>query len=128
MAASVSRVMRTELVKILDSEYMAFAESRGVPMRRLLFVHGLKNGLLPAVALMAPMAASMITGSLAVEKVFSIPGAGSLMVTAIQSNDYNVVAGLGFIYSAVYILIMLAADILCEILNPLIRISGEDRT
>ena len=126
MAASVARVMRAELILILKSEYMAFAESRGVPERRLLFVHALKNGILPAVAQMAPMTAPMTTGSLAVEKIFSIPGTGSLMVTAIQSNDYNVVAGLAFLFSCIYIAVMLAADILYEILNPGIRIAGRE--
>ena len=56
--------------------------------------------------MLAPLIVDLMTGSLVVEKIFAIPGVGSLLVTAIQSNDYNVVIGLSFIYSAMYIGIM----------------------
>lgn len=64
-----------------------------------------------------------MTGSLVVEKIFAIPGVGSLLVTAIQSNDYNVVIGLSFIYSAMYIGIMLVVDLLYGIIDPRIRLA-----
>jgi oligopeptide transport system permease protein len=67
-----------------------------------------------------------MTGSLVVEKIFSIPGIGSLLVTAIQSNDYNVIVTLAFIYSAMYIGIMLAVDILYGLIDPRIRLAKED--
>ncbi len=73
-----------------------------------------------------------MTGSLVVEKIFAIPGIGSLLVTAIQSNDYNVIIALSFIYSAMYIAIMLTVDILYGIIDPRIRLAkssdGEDST
>ena len=65
----------------------------------------------------------LMTGSLVVEKIFSIPGVGSLLVTAIQSNDYNVVIALSFIYSAMYIGIMLLVDILYGVIDPRIRVA-----
>ena len=68
---------------------------------------------------------AMMTGSLVVEKIFSIPGVGSLLVTAIQSNDYNVVIALSFIYSAMYIGIMLVVDILYGIIDPRIRVAKD---
>jgi oligopeptide transport system permease protein len=64
-----------------------------------------------------------MTGSLVVEKIFAIPGVGSLLVNAIQSNDYNVVISLSFIYSAMYIGIMLVVDILYGVIDPRIRIT-----
>ena len=64
-----------------------------------------------------------VTGSLVVEKIFAIPGVGSLLVNAIQSNDYNVVIALSFIYSAMYIAIMLVVDILYGIIDPRIRLA-----
>ncbi|WP_243008960.1 ABC transporter permease [Clostridium sp. AM58-1XD] len=128
MMAAAARVMRAEMIEVLESDYMMFAENRGLPGGRLIFVHGMRNALIPVIAVLAPMTAAVMTGSLAVEKIFSIPGAGSLMVTAIQANDYNVVAGLAFVYSAVYIAVMLAADLLYELLDPRIRITGERQT
>ena len=64
-----------------------------------------------------------MTSSLVVEKIFAIPGVGSLLVSAIQSNDYNVVIALSFIYSALYIVIMLVVDILYGIIDPRIRLA-----
>ena len=66
-----------------------------------------------------------MTGSLVVEKIFSIPGVGSLLVSAIQSNDYNLVIALSFIYSAMYLGIMLAVDIFYGIIDPRVRLTRD---
>ena len=87
--------------------------------------HALRNSLIPIVTVLAPLIVDLMTGSLVVEKIFSIPGVGSLLVTAIQSNDYNVVIALSFIYSAMYIGIMLVVDILYGIIDPRIRVAKE---
>ena len=77
-------------------------------------------------AVTAPLIVDLMTGSLVVEKIFAIPGVGSLLVTAIQSNDYNVVISLSFIYSAMYIGIMLVVDLLYGIIDPRIRLAKGD--
>ena len=105
---------------------MLLAESKGLPGWRLILIHGLRNALIPIVTVLAPLVVSLMTGSLVVEKIFSIPGIGSLLVTAIQSNDYNVIVTLAFIYSAMYIGIMLAVDILYGLIDPRIRLAKED--
>ena len=68
-----------------------------------------------------------MTGSMVVEKIFSIPGVGSLLVTAIQSNDYNVVISLTFVYCVLYIGLMLAVDLLYGVIDPRIRLAGGKR-
>ena len=78
------------------------------------------------ITVLAPLIVDLMTGSLVVEKIFAIPGVGSLLVTAIQSNDYNVVIGLSFIYSAMYIGIMLVVDLLYGIIDPRIRLAKGD--
>ena len=82
--------------------------------------------LIPIITVLAPLIVDLMTGSLVVEKIFAIPGVGSLLVTAIQSNDYNVVIGLSFIYSAMYIGIMLVVDLLYGIIDPRIRLAKGD--
>ncbi|MCQ2613222.1 MAG: ABC transporter permease [Treponemataceae bacterium] len=121
--ASIARFTRTEMIEALDSEYMLLAESKGIYGARLIFRHALRNTLIPIITVLAPLIVDLMTGSLVVEKIFSIPGVGSLLVTAIQSNDYNVVISLSFIYSAMYIGIMLVVDILYGIIDPRIRVS-----
>lgn len=123
--ASIARFTRTEMIEVLGSEYMLLAESKGISGSKLIFRHALRNALIPIITVLAPLVVDLMTGSLVVEKIFAIPGVGSLLVNAIQSNDYNVVIALSFIYSAMYIGIMLVVDILYGIIDPRIRLGKE---
>ncbi len=123
--ASIARFTRSEMMEVLGSDYMLLAESKGISGRALIFRHALRNALIPIITVLAPLVVDLMTGSLVVEKIFAIPGVGSLLVNAIQSNDYNVVISLSFIYSAMYILIMLVVDIMYGIIDPRIRLAKE---
>jgi oligopeptide transport system permease protein len=124
--ATIARFTRTEMLEVLGTDYMLLAESKGVNGIALIFRHQLRNALIPIVTVLAPLVVGLMTGSLVIEKIFSIPGIGSLLVTAIQANDYNVVVALAFIYSAMYIGIMLIVDILYGVIDPRIRLAKED--
>ena len=124
--ASIARFTRSEMIEVLDSDYMLLAKSKGISGPALIFRHALRNALIPIITVLAPLIVDLMTGSLVVEKIFAIPGVGSLLVTAIQSNDYNVVIGLSFIYSAMYIGIMLVVDLLYGIIDPRIRLAKGD--
>lgn len=123
--ATVARFTRTELLEVLDSDYMLLAESKGITGATLIIRHALRNALIPIITVLAPLVVDLMIGSLVIEKIFSIPGIGSLMVTAIQSNDYNVTITIAFIYSAMYIVLMLVVDILYGIIDPRIRLTKE---
>ena len=125
--ASIARFTRSEMLEVLGSDYMLLAESKGISGFSLIFRHALRNALIPIVTVLAPLIVDLMTGSLVVEKIFAIPGVGSLLVNAIQSNDYNVVISLAFIYSAMYIAIMLAVDILYGIIDPRIRLAKDGK-
>ena len=121
--ASIARFTRSEMLEVLGSDYMLLAESKGISGSALIIRHALRNALIPIITVLAPLIVDLMTGSLVVEKIFAIPGVGSLLVNAIQSNDYNVVISLSFIYSAMYIIIMLVVDILYGIIDPRIRLA-----
>ena len=121
--ASIARFTRSEMLEVMGSEYMLLAESKGLSGPTLIIRHALRNALIPIITVLAPLIVDLMTGSLVVEKIFAIPGVGSLLVSAIQSNDYNVVIELSFIYSALYIVIMLVVDILYGIIDPRIRLA-----
>lgn len=120
--ASIARFTRNEMIEVLDSDYMLLAESKGISGASLIFRHGLRNALIPILTVLVPLVVDLMTGSLVIEKIFAIPGIGSLLVNAIQSNDYNVVFALSFIYAGLYIVTMLIVDILYGIIDPRIRI------
>ncbi|WP_300382119.1 ABC transporter permease [Clostridium sp.] len=124
--ATIARFTRTEMIEVLASDYMQLAESKGISGVKLITRHALRNALIPIITVLAPLIVGLMTGSLVIEKIFSIPGIGSLLVTAIQSNDYNVIVALSFIYSAMYIGIMLVVDVLYSIIDPRIRLSKEE--
>ncbi len=124
--ATIARFTRTEMLEVLGSDYMLLAESKGISGPQLIIKHALRNALIPIITVLAPLIVGLMTGSLVIEKIFSIPGIGSLLVTAIQSNDYNVIIALSFIYSAMYIGIILVVDILYGVIDPRIRLAKGD--
>ena len=124
--ATVARFARTEMVDVMGSDYMLLADSKGISSFRLLGVHGLRNALIPIVTVLAPLTVELMTGSLVVEQIFAIPGIGSLLVSAIQFNDYNVVLAVVFVYSVMFIAVMLAVDLLYGVIDPRIRLAKED--
>lgn len=123
--ASIARFTRVEMLEALDSDFVQLAESKGVFGFRLIVVHVLRNALIPIVTVLGPIVVGLLTGSLVIEKIFSVPGIGQLLITSIQTNDYNVIVVMSFIYSALYIGVMLAVDILYGIIDPRIRITRD---
>lgn len=123
--ATVARFARTEMVEVMGSDYMLFADSKGISVFRLLGIHGLRNSLIPVITVLAPLMVELMAGSLVVEQIFSIPGLGSLLVNAIQFNDYNVVMAVVFLLSVMIIIVTFCVDILYGIIDPRIRLAKE---
>ena len=123
--ANVARFLRSEMIEVLQSDFMLLVKAKGVKKKNVVMKHGMRNALIPVITVVAPLMVSLMTGSLVVEKIFAIPGMGSLLVTAIQVNDYNIVIALSFIYSILFIGVMLVVDILYGVIDPRIRLSKE---
>lgn len=124
--ATIARFLRGEMIEVLKSDYVLLAESKGVPYLKLILKHGFRNAMIPVITVLAPLLVGLMTGSLVIEKIFAIPGLGSLLITAIQVNDYNVIIAISFIYSILFIVVMLMVDILYGIIDPRIRLAGGD--
>lgn len=121
--ASIARYSRSELIEVLGTDYILLAESKGLSRARVVGRHALRNALIGIITVLGPLIVNLLTGSLVVEKAFSIPGIGSLFVTAIQSNDYNVVLSISFVYSLMYIGMMLLVDVLYCVIDPRVRLA-----
>ncbi|MBO5199447.1 MAG: ABC transporter permease [Lachnospiraceae bacterium] len=122
--ASIARYSRTEMIEVMDSDYIQLAESKGLSRFVVIVRHGLRNAMITILTIMGPMLVSLMTGSTVVESIFSVPGVGNLFINALQVNDYNVTITLAFIFSAEYILMMLFVDVMYGIIDPRIRVSG----
>ena len=121
--ASVARYTRSEIIDVLNQNYVTLAKVKGVGKLALVIKHVLRNVLTGVITVIGPSVVNVLTGSLVVEKAFSVPGIGGLLITAIQENDYNVTFALSFIYCALYILVMLVVDILYGLIDPRIRVA-----
>ena len=123
--ANIARFTRSELLEVLNSEYITLVQSKGVKDYRMIIRHALRNTLIPVITVMGPILVNLLTGSSVIERIFGIPGIGLLMITGIQQNDYNVTIATSFVYCVMYIVMMLIVDILYGIIDPRIRISKE---
>jgi peptide/nickel transport system permease protein len=121
MAVYAVRMLRDNLIEVLDSEYVRMAELKGLPRRRVLLRHALPNALIPSLNVTALNVGYVIGGVVVVEKVFSYPGLGSRLVNALQLLDYPLFEATVLIAAGFYIAANLLADIGAILLNPRLR-------
>jgi oligopeptide transport system permease protein len=116
--------MRTEMIDVLGSDYITLAKAKGANYWQISIKHALRNALIPVITVLGPLAVSLMTGSLVIEKIFAIPGLGEQFVKSIMVNDYPVIMGTAVLFAFLFILIILVVDILYGIIDPRIRIAG----
>lgn len=121
--AQTTRFLRTELIEVLGSDYIKLVEAKGVSKFKVIYRHGLRNALISVVTILGPLTVNLLTGSLVVEKVYAVPGIGSMLVNGILTNDYNVIMMIAFIYSALYIAMSLLVDVAYGLIDPRIRVT-----
>ncbi len=121
LSASLSRVTRASMLEVLREDYILAARARGVPERRIVWRHALKNALLPILTVLGLQAGAVLTGSVVVEKVFNWPGLGTFLLTAIQKRDYNAVRAAVLVFTLTYLVVNLATDIAYALADPRVR-------
>ncbi|MED3623117.1 oligopeptide ABC transporter permease [Neobacillus thermocopriae] len=119
-----ARFMRTEMIEVLGSDYITLAKAKGASYWQISVKHALRNALIPVVTVLGPLAVSLMTGSLVIEKIFSIPGLGEQFVKSIATNDYPVIMGTNLLFALLFVVVILVVDILYGIIDPRIRITG----
>jgi peptide/nickel transport system permease protein len=121
MSVYAIRMLRDNLIEVLDSEYVRMATLKGVPRYRVVLWHALPNALGPALNVTALNLAYLIGGVVVVERVFSYDGIGSLLVESVFLRDAPLIEVTALVVSAVYILANLLADVMAIVLNPRLR-------
>ena len=110
------------MVDVLSSDYIELAKAKGDATWQVITKHALRNSLIPIITVVGPMAVSIMTGSMVVESIFSIPGIGDQFVQSILTNDYPTIMGLTLFYSLLMVVIILVVDILYGVIDPRIRL------
>jgi oligopeptide transport system permease protein len=116
--AYITRLTRSSTLDVLNSDYIRTAKAKGVSKSKILFKHALRNSLTPVITYAGPMFASIITGSLVIEQIYSIPGLGRTFIKAITSRDYPLIMGTTIFLTVLVIFLILVSDILYKIVNP----------
>ncbi len=119
--AYIARMTRGSMIEVLHSNYIRTARAKGLPARVIITRHALKPALLPVISYMGPATAGLITGSVVIERIYSIPGLGSYFVTGALNRDYTLVMGVVIFYGLVIVLLNFVVDMLYAWLNPKIR-------
>ena len=120
--AVVTRFVRSEMIESLSSDYILLARAKGLSEKEVVNKHALRNSLIPMLTLIGPMAAGLLTGSVLIEKIFSIPGIGAQFVDSIPAKDFPVIMATTIVYAVILMVFILITDILTAIVDPRVRL------
>ena len=117
-AAFVAKLTHTSMMQTLNKPFIITAIAKGLSPRRIFFHHVVKNSLLPVIAYIGPLSASIFPASFVIERIFAIPGLGSWLIVSITHRDYLVVLGITIFYSMLLLLIVFLIDLIYPLLDP----------
>jgi oligopeptide transport system permease protein len=121
--ARVARLTRGSMIEVMSTNYVRTARAKGLAERIVVARHALKGALLPVVSYLGPAAAALMTGSVVIETIFSLPGIGRYFVQAALDRDYTVVMGVVIVYAVMIILLNLLVDLVYGLLDPKVKLA-----
>ena len=114
----LTRLTRASILEVMNQDYLRTERAKGMSEFVVVFIHALKNSLIPVITYLGPLTASILTGGFVAESVFSVPGLGRYFVSSISSRDYTMIMGVTIFYSALIVFMNLICDILYKIVDP----------
>src|SRR3989441_7032078 len=121
VAGVMMRHARSAMLQTLDADYVRTARAKSVPERLVVLKHALRNALIPVITLGAIEFGRLLSGAVLTEQIFAIPGFGKLLVDGVFNRDYAVVQAVVLVSAGLYVLLNLAGDVLCFLVNPRLR-------
>jgi peptide/nickel transport system permease protein len=115
------RLTRANMLDVLKSDYILAARARGIPERRVVYSHGLRNALIPIVTMLGLQFSLLLAGAILTESTFSWPGIGRLLLERIYLRDYPVIQGVIIIYTLFVSLVSLLVDLLYAVIDPRVK-------
>lgn len=120
-AGVIARITRASMLDVMAQEYMRAAKAKGLSRGRVLYVHGLRNALLPTVTVAGITYGSLLGGAVLTESIFNWPGLGRYAVTAMFRQDYPALMGVVIVMTLAYAVVNLVVDTLYVVLNPIVK-------
>ena len=120
--AYITRLTKTSMLDVMGQDYVRTARAKGVARWKVIFKHTLRNALIPVITYVGPMTASILTGSLVVEKIFTIGGLGAKFVDGITNRDYPMIMGTTIFLAVLMVTMNLVTDIVYKLVDPRIKL------
>lgn len=124
--AFITRLTRSGITEVLQTDYIKLARAKGLPLTLWLWRHALRNALLPVLSYLGPLLANVLVGSFVIEKIFSIPGLGQWFVNSVANRDYSLIMGLTLFYSLILLGAVFLVDLLYGFWDPRIRLIAKE--
>jgi len=121
LAALIARQMRSDLLEVIRQDYITTAKAKGLSRRRVIYRHALKNAMIPVIMVVGSVFGSSLGGSLITEMIYSIPGLGQYIMSALSNRDYPVIQSGILILSTMFTVIILIVDVVFALVDPRIR-------
>src|SRR5689334_4891081 len=115
------RSLRASLLSVLESDYITTARAKGLPERRVLVRHAMRNAVISTVAVLGVNIGYLVGGTLVIEQVYALPGVGQLMINSIFQRDFPVVQGVTLVFAILVVLVYLVTDVVHSLLDPRVR-------
>jgi peptide/nickel transport system permease protein len=122
IAGMLMRHVRSAMLEVLGADYVRTARAKGVPERRVILVHALRNALVPVITFLSVVFGELLAGAVLTEQIFNVPGIGKLVVDSVFSRDYTVVQGVVMCSAIIFLLMNLFADVANALVNPRSRL------
>ncbi len=116
--AYITRLTKTSMLDALNQDYIRTAKAKGVSRIKMIFLHGMRNALIPVITYVGPMVAYILTGSMVVENIFTIGGLGSSFVTSITNRDYSTIMAVTIFLAILMVVANLLTDIVYKLVDP----------
>ena len=116
-SAYIARLTRSSMLEVLTQDYIRTARAKGLSNSSVLYKHALRVAILPVVSFLGPLAANLLTGSIVVESIFSIPGTGGFFVNSVLNRDGFLLAGVVIVYCSLLVVFNLVVDLLYGLLD-----------
>ncbi|PYI54595.1 ABC transporter permease [Paenibacillus flagellatus] len=122
--AFIARLTRSSMLEVLQSDFIKTAKAKGLAGTAITLRHALRNAILPVVTYLGPLATSVITGSVVIEKIFGIPGLGKYFVESVENRDYTLIMGLTLFYGTLLMCARFFTDVAYGMVDPRIKLTG----
>jgi peptide/nickel transport system permease protein len=121
IAPILIRSLRASLLEVLESDYVVTARSKGLPERRVVRRHALRNAVISTVSVLGVNVGFLVGATLLIEQVYALPGIGQLMINSIFQRDFPVVQAVTLVFSVMVVLVYLTTDVIHALLDPRVR-------